>query len=71
MKRTTAIWLAALALTAVFTGCGRVRTSLTDPIAETSGEARMNYRHMLANAHVHDRDGFLFDGENAHYDTLS
>ena len=27
------------------------------------------YRRMLANAHVHDTDGFLLDGENAQYVT--
>ena len=27
------------------------------------------YRRMLANAHVHDTDGYLLDGENAQYVT--
>jgi len=25
---------------------------------------------MLSNGRVHDTDGFLFDGENTHYNTL-
>lgn len=34
---------------------------MTDPV---------RYRQMLENARVHDTDGFLLDGENAHYNTL-
>ena len=30
----------------------------------------LRYRQMLSNARVHDTDGFLFDGENTHYNTL-
>ena len=30
----------------------------------------LRYRQMLANGRVHDTDGFLFDGENTHYNTL-
>ena len=30
----------------------------------------LRYRRMLSNGHVHDTDGFLFDGENTHYNTL-
>ena len=30
----------------------------------------LRYRLMLENAHVHDTDGFLLDGENAHYNTF-
>ena len=30
----------------------------------------VRYRQMLSNGRVHDTDGFLFDGENTHYNTL-
>ena len=30
----------------------------------------LRYRQMLSNGRVHDTDGFLFDGENTHYNTL-
>lgn len=30
----------------------------------------LRYRQMLSNARVRDTDGFLFDGENTHYNTL-
>ena len=30
----------------------------------------LRYRQMLSNGRVHDADGFLFDGENTHYNTL-
>ena len=30
----------------------------------------LRYRLMLENARVHDTDGFLLDGENAHYNTF-
>lgn len=30
----------------------------------------LRYRRMLSNGRVHDTDGFLFDGENTHYNTL-
>ena len=30
----------------------------------------VRYRQMLSNGRVHDTDGFLFDGENMHYNTL-
>ena len=30
----------------------------------------LRYRQMLSNGRVHDTDGFLFDGENAHHSTL-
>ncbi|MBQ9648112.1 MAG: hypothetical protein IJV43_07140 [Oscillospiraceae bacterium] len=35
-----------------------------------SKEANDRYQLMLENARVHDTDGFLFDGENAHYHTF-
>ena len=36
----------------------------------TEGAARTRYEKMLENARVHDTDGFLLDGENAHYTPL-
>ena len=30
----------------------------------------LRYRQMLSNGRVHDTDGFLFDGESTHYNTL-
>ena len=30
----------------------------------------VRYRQMLSNGRVHDTDGFLFDGEHQHYNTL-
>ena len=30
----------------------------------------LRYRRMLSNGRVRDTDGFLFDGENAHFNTL-
>ena len=30
----------------------------------------LRYRQMISNGRVHDTDGFLFDGENTHYNTL-
>ena len=33
-------------------------------------EAKDRYRLMLENGRVHDTDGYLFDGENAHYRTF-
>ncbi len=32
--------------------------------------SELRYRLMLENARVHDTDGFLLDGENAHYNTF-
>ena len=45
------------------------------PAGQTAASARgmsneLRYRLMLENAHVHDTDGFLLDGENAHYNTF-
>ena len=30
----------------------------------------LRYRRMLSNGRVRDTDGFLFDGENTHFNTL-
>ena len=38
--------------------------------ARSAAEANLRYAKMLANARVHDRDGFLLDGENAHFSTF-
>ena len=35
-----------------------------------SAKSDLRYRQMLSNGRVHDADGFLFDGENTHYNTL-
>ena len=45
------------------------------PAGQTAASARglsneLRYRLMLENARVHDTDGFLLDGENAHYNTF-
>lgn len=45
------------------------------PAGQTAAPARgmsneLRYRLMLENARVHDTDGFLLDGENAHYNTF-
>lgn len=45
------------------------------PAGRASASARglsdeVRYRLMLENARVHDTDGFLLDGENAHYNTF-
>ena len=45
------------------------------PAGQTAASMRnvgndVRYRLMLENARVHDRDGFLLDGENAHYNTF-
>lgn len=37
--------------------------------AQDKREARNRYQLMLENGRVHDTDGFLLDGENAHYRT--
>lgn len=44
---------------------GRSMTGITVPSAND-----LRYRQMLSNGHVRDTDGFLFDGENTHYNTL-
>ena len=36
----------------------------------TNSDNDLRYRQMLSNGRVHDTDGFLFDGENTHYNTL-
>ena len=38
--------------------------------AQDKREAEDRYRLMLENGRVHDTDGYLFDGENAHYRTF-
>ena len=38
--------------------------------AQDRREAEGRYRLMLENGRVHDTDGYLFDGENAHYRTF-
>ena len=42
--------------------------SLTGSVLDPTNDLR--YRQMLSNGRVHDTDGFLFDGENTHYNTL-
>ena len=44
---------------------GRSMTGITVPSAND-----LRYRQMLSNGRVRDTDGFLFDGENTHYNTL-
>lgn len=74
MKRILPLLAAALL---VLSGC-------TDPTADaTPGstvtgslfgarrESTERYEQMLQNGRVHDRDGFLLDGENTRHDTLS
>lgn len=76
MKRTRILPLLAAAMLTL-SGC-------TDPAADATpgstvtgslfGTRRENaerYEQMLQNGRVHDRDGFLLDGENSRYDTLS
>ena len=56
--------------------CGVCSCSSTGtPAGQTAASARgmsneLRYRLMLENARVHDTDGFLLDGENAHYNTF-
>ena len=38
--------------------------------AQDKREAENRYQLMLENGRVHDTDGYLFDGENAHYRTF-
>ena len=38
--------------------------------AQDKREAESRYRLMLENGRVHDTDGYLLDGENAHYRTF-
>ena len=38
--------------------------------AQDRREARSRYQLMLENGRVHDTDGYLLDGENAHYRTF-
>ena len=44
---------------------GRSMTGITVPSAND-----LRYRQMLSNGRVRDTDGFLFDGENTHHNTL-
>lgn len=44
---------------------GRSMAGITVPSAND-----LRYRQMLSNGRVRDTDGFLFDGENTHYNTL-
>lgn len=73
MKRYFAALTATVALSLLLTGCGKTTTAVLETPAELAERAEMatDYRHMLLNAHVHDTDGFLLDGENAHYDTFA
>ena len=53
----------------------RAGTKNATPAGQTAASARgmsneLRYRLMLENARVHDTDGFLLDGENAHYNTF-
>lgn len=41
-----------------------------DAAVRRAAKAGDNYARMLENGRVHDQDGFLLDGENAHYRTF-
>ena len=85
MRRSIVSAMAAAALLMALTGCNaEMRDSADVPSHSTTArmlldeaasarkqrsENELRYRRMLANARVHDRDGYLFDGENAHYNT--
>ena len=46
-------------------GSYRAQDEQEDPVAP-----KVRYQLMLDNAHVHDTDGFLLDGENSEHDTF-
>lgn len=75
MKRVFVLPLAAALL--VLSGCTDTTTdttpgsTITGSIFGTQHESAERYDRMLQNGRVHDRDGFLLDGENSRYDTLS
>lgn len=75
MKRFLVLSLAAAALLSL-SGCTGTTadatpgSTITGSILGTQRENAERYRQMLQNGKVHDRDGFLLDGENSRYDTL-
>lgn len=69
MNRRTRILAAAAALTVLLSGCTGVAASVRSA-SRKADEAAARYRQMLENGRVHDRDGFLLDGENARHDTV-
>lgn len=46
-------------------------STVTGSLFGTRRESAERYEQMLQNAHVHDRDGFLLDGENTRHNTFS
>lgn len=75
MKRILALPLAAAALLTL-SACTADDAADATPGSTIAGsifgtQSAERYDQMLKNGRVHDRDGFLLDGENPRYDTLS